>query len=289
MKIKTNPILFPTILAIIVSFFGALDGIIVRILTSEIHPFLIVFYRSLFGLSIIIPFFLNNKKVFVSSYRFLHIFRAFLKISALTSFFLAFKSINLSDVVSISFLTPLLIIIGSILFLNETPTRNHVLFSLLGFLGILIILKPGFALVPYSFYWAILGAFLSALIQLILKKMSSKDSPNTLTVWNLIYTVPLAFIPAIFYWVTPTLEMFILLILQGFIGVLNMLFMTKAMSIANISYLAPYDFLRLPIVSILAFSVFNEIPDFSTFVGAIIIFFSSFFMTNLASKNKSPN
>jgi len=66
-----------------------------------------------------------------------------------------------------------------------------------------------------------------------------------------------------------------------------MLFMTKAMSMANISYLAPYDFLRLPIVSILAFSMFNETPDFSTFVGAIIIFFSSFFMTNLASKNKN--
>ena len=287
MQIKTNSILFPTILAIIVSFLGALDGIVVRILTSEIHPFLIVFYRSLFGLFIIIPFFLNNKKIFISSYRFLHILRAFLKIFALTSFFLAFKSINLSDVVSISFLTPLLIIIGSIFFLNETPTRNHVLFSLLGFLGILIILKPGFAFVPYSFYWAILGAFLSALIQLILKKMSSKDSPNTLTVWNLICTVPIAFIPAIFYWVTPTLEMFILLILQGLIGVLNMLFMTKAMSMANISYLAPYDFLRLPIISILAFSMFNEVPDFTTFVGAIIIFFSSFFMTNLASKNKN--
>jgi drug/metabolite transporter (DMT)-like permease len=68
---------------------------------------------------------------------------------------------------------------------------------------------------------------------------------------------------------------------------LNMLFMTKAMSIVNISYLAPYDFLRLPIISILAFIMFDEIPDFATFVGAIIIFLSSFFMTNLASKNKS--
>jgi drug/metabolite transporter (DMT)-like permease len=87
MQIKTNSILIPTVLVIIVSFLGALDGIIVRILTSDIHPFLIVFYRSLFGLFIIIPFFLNNKKVFISSYRFLHIFRAFLKILALTSFF----------------------------------------------------------------------------------------------------------------------------------------------------------------------------------------------------------
>ena len=66
-----------------------------------------------------------------------------------------------------------------------------------------------------------------------------------------------------------------------------MLFMTKAMSIVNISYLAPYDFLRLPIISILAFIMFDEIPDFATFVGAIIIFLSSFFMTNLRDLGKS--
>ena len=68
-----------TIIAIFVSFLCAVDGIIVRILTDELHPFLIVFYRSLFGLIIIIPFFLKDKKVFISHYKYLHFLRALLK------------------------------------------------------------------------------------------------------------------------------------------------------------------------------------------------------------------
>ncbi len=273
-------------LAIFVSFLGALDGIIVRILSSDIHPFLIVFYRSIFGLIIIIPIFLKERDVFISSYRYLHLFRAFLKILALTSFFLAFKSVALSDVVSISFITPLLIILGSIMFLKETPTKKHIIFSFIGFIGILIILKPGFSSIPDALYWALIGAILSACIQLILKKMSNKDKPNTLTVWNLLCTVPLAFIPALFFWTTLSLEMFILLTIQGLIGVLNMLFITKAMSMVDISYLAPYDFLRLPIISILAFMMFDEIPSASTLLGALIIFLSGFLISNLALNNK---
>ena len=283
---KTSSIFITTILAICVSFFGAIDGIVVRMLSSDLHPFLIVFYRSLFGLIIIIPIFLRDKSVFISSYRYLHIVRAFLKILALTSFFLAFKSASLSDVVSISFVTPLLIILGSILFLNEIPTKNHIIFSLIGFIGILVILKPGFNYIPPALYWALIGAILSAFIQLILKKMSHKDKPDTLTVWNLLCTVPLAFIPALFFWTTPSFEMFILLTIQGLIGVLNMIFITKAMSMVNISYLAPFDFLRLPIISTLAFVFFDEIPSASTLLGALIIFFSSFLISNLASNNK---
>lgn len=283
---KTPIFFIPTMLAIFVSFLGALDGIIVRILSLDIHPFLIVFYRSIFGLIIIIPIFLKERDVFISSYRYLHLFRAFLKILALTSFFLAFKSVSLSDVVSISFITPLLIILGSIMFLKETPTKKHIIFSFIGFIGILIILKPGFSSIPDALYWALIGAILSACIQLILKKMSNKDKPNTLTVWNLLCTVPLAFIPALFFWTTLSLEMFILLTIQGLIGVLNMLFITKAMSMVDISYLAPYDFLRLPIISILAFMMFDEIPSASTLLGALIIFLSGFLISNLALNNK---
>ena len=283
---NTPSFFISTMLAIFVSFLGAVDGIVVRILSEDLHPFLIVFYRSLFGLIIIIPIFLKERNVFISSYRYLHFFRAFLKILALTSFFLAFKSVALSDVVSISFITPLLIILGSIMFLNETPTKKHIIISLAGFAGILIILKPGFSDIPHALYWALIGAILSACIQLILKKMSYKDKANTLTVWNLLCTVPLAFLPALFFWTTPSFEMFVLLTLQGLIGVLNMIFMTKAMSMVEISYLAPYDFLRLPIISLLAFILFDEIPSTSTLLGALIIFLSSFLISNLALNNK---
>ena len=78
--------------------------------------------------------------------------------------------------------------------------------------------------------------------------------------------------------------MYSLLFIQGIIGLLNMAFLTKAMTISDINYLAPYDFLRLPIISILAFILFDEIPDISTLIGAFIIFISSFYISSSIKK-----
>lgn len=115
--------------------------------------------------------------------------------------------------------------------------------------------------------------------------MSSKDSPSTLIVWNLLCTVPLVFISACFFWVVPSFDLLLLLSIQGLIGVLNMVLMTKAMTLSDVSYIAPYDFLRLPIISILAFMFFDETPELSTLIGAFIIFMSSFLMFNSVKKN----
>ena len=276
-----SPVMIATTLAIIVAILSAIDGVIVRSLSNELHPFVIVFFRCLFGLILVIPLFIRDRKIFKSNFFFLHFFRAFLKICSLVSFFLAIKYAILSDVIAISFITPIFIILGSVLFLKETPTINHIILAFIGFIGILIILKPSDGFIQSPLLWAVFAAILSAIIQLILKYMSNKDSTNTLVAWNLVCIVPISFIPAYYYWTNPTFEMYILLSIQGLIGLMNMLFMTRAFHMVDISYIAPYDFLRLPFITILAFLIFNEMPELSTFLGAIIIFSSNFFMAKL--------
>ena len=85
-----------------------------------------------------------------------------------------------------------MIILGSVIFLKEKPNISHLILACIGFSGVLFILKPGQSSVSMAIYWAVLGAMLGATIQLMLKKMSSKDSSNTLIAWNLICTVPLS-------------------------------------------------------------------------------------------------
>ena len=276
-----SPIMIATTLAVIVAILGAIDGVIVRILSDDLHPFVIVFFRCLFGLILVIPLFLKDKKIFQSNFFFLHFFRAFLKICSLVAFFIAIKYAILSDVIAISFITPIFIILGSVLFLREKPTFYHIMLSFVGFAGVLIILKPGQGMIESPLMWAILAAILSAIIQLILKYMSNEDSTNTLVAWNLVCIVPISFVPAYYFWTNPTLEMYFLLSIQGLIGLLNMLFMTRVFHMVDISYVAPYDFLRLPFVTILAFLIFSEIPELSTFIGAIIIFSSNFLIKKL--------
>ena len=276
-----SPILIATIFAVIASILGAVDGVIVRVLTNNLHPFVIVFFRCLFGLVFVIPLFFNDKNIFKSNFFYLHFVRAFLKICSLVLLFLAIKSSILSDVISITFVTPIFIILGSVLFLNEQPTSNHIFLSFLGLVGVLIILKPGQGVFASPLMYAVFAAILSAIIQLILKFMSNKDSTNTLVAWNLVCIVPISFLPAYIFWSNPTMDMYFLLILQGLIGLINMAIMTKAFQLVDASYIAPYDFLRLPFISLLSFLYFTETPELTTFIGAVIIFSSSFFMTRL--------
>ena len=276
-----SPVLIATIFAVIASILGAVDGVIVRVLTNNLHPFVIVFFRCLFGLVFVIPLFFNDKNIFKSNFFYLHFVRAFLKICSLVLLFLAIKSSILSDVITITFVIPIFIILGSVLFLNEQPTSNHIFLSFLGLVGVLIILKPGQGVFASPLMYAVFAAILSAIIQLILKFMSNKDSTNTLVAWNLVCIVPISFLPAYIFWSNPTMDMYFLLILQGLIGLINMAIMTKAFQLVDASYIAPYDFLRLPFISLLSFLYFTETPELTTFIGGIIIFSSSFFMTRL--------
>jgi drug/metabolite transporter (DMT)-like permease len=102
--------------------------------------------------------------------------------------------------------------------------------------------------------------------------MSLRDTTDRLVAWNLLTMVPLALVPAIIFWTTPSLVQLALLIVQGLIGALNMTLVTRVLSLADVSLIAPVDFLRLPLVAALAYLMFGEIPEASVWIGAAVIF-----------------
>jgi drug/metabolite transporter (DMT)-like permease len=109
----------------------------------------------------------------------------------------------------------------------------------------------------------------------MLKSMSGRDSTDALVGWNLILTVPLAALPALWFWTTPTWPQLGLLAIQGALGALNMTAITRSLALAPASFVAPFEFLRLPFVAILAFAFFGEVAGLGTWVGATIIFGST--------------
>ena len=121
-------------------------------------------------------------------------------------------------------------------------------------------------------------AVLTAIIQLMLKVMSRRDSTETLVAWNLIVSVPLALGPALWFWSTPTAGQWGLLLAQGALGALNQSVVTRAFQLADASVVAPMDFLRLPFVAIAAFAFFGEVAGISTWVGAAVIFVATLMM-----------
>jgi len=150
--------------------------------------------------------------------------------------------------------------------------------------GVLVVLKPGQGAFNTALLWAFLGAVLTAAIQLILKVMTRKDSTQTLVSWNLLAMLPMSAIPLFWFWTQPDMFQLILLSLQGSLGALNMGCMAKALSMADASYLAPFEFLRLPVVAVLAYAMFTEIPFPTTLIGGAIIFTSTLLLMRSASR-----
>lgn len=264
------------LLMVAVACFGAADAVLVRMLSPQVHPFVIGFTRALFGLALVVPWVLARPGILRSEYRFRHVLRAALKLASLIAFFAAFATAPLADVAAIAFTAPIFVTVGAWLFLSERPRVLRVIAVLAGFAGVLFVLRPGAAAegdgIPPGLLFALLGAFLTAVIQLLLKPMSGRDSTETLVAWNLIVTVPIAALPALMYWTTPTAAEWGLLALQGVLGAVAMGCVTRAMALAEASLIVPVEFLRLPMVALLGFWLFGETVALSTWTGAALIF-----------------
>lgn len=260
-----------------VAAINAADAVIVRLLAREVHPFVIGFTRTSFGLLAMLPWILSRPVMLRTSYRAMHVLRAALKLGALVAVFAALGAAPLADVTAIGFAAPVFVSVGAWLALGESPRPVRMVAAVIGFAGVVIVLRPGWGGVVLSPWLglALLGAVLTATIQLMLKVMGRRDSTDTLVAWNLIVTVPLALLPALWFWTAPTPAQWGLLALQGVLGAANQTAVTRAFQLADASVIAPMDFLRLPLVAVLAFAFFGEVAGLSTWVGAAVIFVST--------------
>lgn len=270
---------------LLVSALMAVDSVLVRFLSNSVHPFVMGFTRALFGLMAVAPWLLTKRGILQSEYRFLHFFRAVLKLGALVSFFYAFALTSLADVTAIAFTSPIFVTVGAWLFLGEKLFALRVVAVAIGFAGVIFVLRPGQdSGIPVGLMFALAGAVLTAAIQLILKPMTARDSSDTLVAWNLILMVPIAVVPALFVWVTPSPTEWAILAIQGVLGALSMTLATKAFSLADASLITPFDFLRLPFVAILGFLIFSETVPVTTWIGGAVIFFATLLMARSARR-----
>lgn len=263
-------------LAVVIMLCGTLlagfDAVIVRMLAGGVHPLIIGFFRALFGLLFLLPYLFRRADVLASPYRCLHLLRAALKFASLVALFIAFAHAPLTDATAINFTMPIFLTLGAWLILKEKVAPSVILGVAAGFVGVLIIIRPGAGTFDPWLLFALAGAVLTAISQLILRRMTLRDTTERLVTWNLLSMVPLGLVAALPVWVTPTPWQLALLALQGGLGALNMALITRAFGMADASFLAPLDFLRLPVVAAMAFLFFGEVAPATTWAGAATIF-----------------
>ncbi len=245
---------------------------LVRVLSAEFHIFFIVMMRNLFGLLFFAPQILSDYKgVFKTNKIKLHLFRG---VNGLLSMFIWFHVVTvlpLSEAVSISFIIPILTTVAAVVVLKEKVKSRTWTASFIGFIGILIILRPGFKEFNNAYFYSFASVILWIASNLVIKVMTKSEKPQTIVAYMSLVMLVCSIPFALPYFEPINFENFLWLALLGLVSNLLHICISSSYAKADLSYVQPFDFTRLIFTAIISYFAFGEVIDFWVIFGSIVI------------------
>ena len=277
---KKNKLISVALLAIGATLFGSFMGAGVKFLSDDLHPITICFYRCLMGLIIITPFVAkNNFQALQTDNMRLQIFRALINIISMICWFSAIGMMHFEKATALGFTTPLFTTVLAVLILGEVIRFHRTAALLLGFVGILIIIRPGYMPFEFGTILMLVASFSFSFVLIFVKKLSATDSSLTIIFYHLLYMTPAFFILSLFYWENISLNQLIIFSLMGASGLLSHWCLAQAFKMSDTTFVMPLQFTKLIWASLIGLFIFSEKPDIWTWVGGVIIFISVVYIT----------
>ena len=268
------------LLAIGATFFGSFMGACVKLLSDDLHPVIICFYRCLMGLIIITPFIIkNNFQALQTDNMRLQILRALINIISMICWFTAIGMMHLEKATALGFTTPLFTTVLAVIVLGEVIRFHRTAALLLGFIGILIIIRPGYMPFEFGTILMLIASFSFSFVLIFVKKLSATDSSLTIIFYHLLYMTPAFFILSLFYWQSISFNQLIIFSLMGSSGLLSHWCLAQAFKMSDTTFVMPLQFTKLIWASLIGLFIFAEQPDIWTWIGGVIIFISVVYIT----------
>jgi drug/metabolite transporter (DMT)-like permease len=246
-----------------------------------------VFFRTAFGLLAMLPWLLRQGFGVLRTGRFrLHLLRALIGIFAMVGWFTTLSLMPLAEATALSFTAPIFTSVLAGLILGEAMRLRRWSATALGFLGALIVVRPGFAAIDPAALLAVITAAIWASSTILIKIMARTESAGAITTYMVLLTTPMTFLAALFVWQNPGLEQLGWAALLGAAGSTGHLCMSRALATADATVVAPLDYLRLPIVALIAFIAFGEVPGIWVWLGGAVIAASSIYIAQREARSK---
>ena len=266
------------ILKIFSVIFLVLMDVLIKKLSSDFNTFQIVFFRCFFGIFPVLIMMLITKSSLKTKKINLHLLRAVFACFAMFLFFRAFGVLPLADVSSISFASTMIITILAIFIFKEQVGIRRWVAIIFGFIGVLIVFRPGTSLFSLYSIFPLLGAFALSFAIIIMKKLLSYDTPPTCSFYLHAF-VALIYLPLLIYnWQQPTFNLWLMLIAMGFCGGIAQILMTNAYKLSTVNLLQPFDYTAIIWAITFGMIFFNDYPDRYVIIGSIIIVISTYYI-----------
>ena len=264
--------------------FSLLDAVQkTAVLSHSIFQLLLVKYCFVLFLSIFESRRMKKYDFYKSKNLKLQIIRSILSIIESGCFILSFKYLSLANAHSIASLTPVIVVALSAIFLKEKVSPKIWIAIFIGFVGVLIIMRPGLSIFDPKSLIPLVAAFFLSLYQVITRKSSEYDSPETSLFYNSIIGIGFMTFFSFFFWQELSASSFLFFIAVGVFFSLGLYFQIIALTKARASIVQPFHYTLIFWSIILGYVFYDDIPDLPVLIGATIITLSGIYV--LIQKN----
>jgi drug/metabolite transporter (DMT)-like permease len=253
----------------------SLMNICVRLLSAQMHTTVIVFWRNLFALLLMLPWVLRSKGMLRTNRIGGHLWRAIIGNFGMQSWFYCLATLPLTQATALSFTAPLFTTLFAVLILRERADKYRWLALLGGFIGVLIVVRPGLLSFNLASLLVLGTASLWAVVGMQLKSLSRTEPSLRIVFYMAGFMVLFSLPVALPHWIWPTTPQCLLLLAAAAASTAAQLLLVKAYSLTDIVKLVPFDFTRLIFTAMLSYIIFGENSSPATWLGAGIIIASA--------------
>jgi drug/metabolite transporter (DMT)-like permease len=266
-----GPLRGALLMTVAAAAFAGMNAII-RALSFELHPFQSAFLRVYVGLLFMLPWLAHAgiSALATASHK-LYASRAFMGYASMLCWFSALALMPVAEATALSFTSPLFATVAAALLLGEIVRLRRWSATIVGFLGAMVVIRPGFETLEFAHLLVLASAALGGWNAITVKQLTRTDNPNVIVLYMTIYLTPMALIPALFVWQWPSWHALGLVFVMGVCATIGHQSFTRALAACEASFVLPFDFVRLPMVAVLAYFAFGEVPDGWTWIGGGII------------------
>jgi drug/metabolite transporter (DMT)-like permease len=259
----------------------AVMNAIVRLCAETLPPTEVAFFRCFFSLVVMLPWIARYGVSALKTQRMkLYSVRAVIQVLSMFCWFTAVSLIPLAEATALSFTGPLFATAGAALILREQVGWRRWSAVVVGFIGVMIVLRPGTVSLTLGAGLALGSALMGAAGWLMVKSLARTEPTPAIVAYMMIYLTPLSLLGALPVWQWPGLAELPWLIALGVLGAVAHLCFTHSLAMADASAVMPYDYLRLPAAAILAYLMFAEVPTVWTWLGAAVIALSTMYIAH---------
>ncbi|MEP6634126.1 MAG: DMT family transporter [Luteimonas sp.] len=261
--------------------FFALMAVTIRLASATLPTFEIAFFRNFFGLVAAMPLLVKHGPELLRTTQLSRYFiRCLFGVVSMMCGFWAIGHLPLAQAVSLSYSTPIFVTIAAAFFLHEHVRARRWAAVALGFVGVMVIVRPGSGDFSAGTLIALAAAVLSGVVAIQIKQLSRTEPADRIVFYTTAFWVPMSLLPALFVWKWPHGTAWLWVSAAGFLGTGGHMLWTRALKLGDVSALTPISFMQLPIVAAAGWLLFDEGLSRWTALGAGIIFVANAYIAH---------